>query len=72
MPKFKIEGQVRKVWDGPDQILAKGGAVKEAASAEALKAAWERDMKVAFPMGPDYNVEYHCTVTPLDETGDAA
>ena len=67
MPKFRIEGQVRKVWDGPDEILAKGSIVKEAESAEALKAAWESDMKIAFPMGADYNVEYYCNVTPLDE-----
>lgn len=65
--KYKLEGKVLKVWTGPDEILASGGCIKEALSADALKEVWERDMKRAFPMGADYNVEYHCTVTPLDE-----
>lgn len=65
--KFKIEGKVIKIWDGPDEVLASGGCVKDAVSAEALKADWERDMKIAFPMGADYNVEYRCTITPLDD-----
>lgn len=68
--KYKLEGEVRKVRDGPDEILASGGCIKEAESADALKEAWERDMKIAFPMGADYNVEYHCTVTPVDDEPD--
>lgn len=63
--RFRIEGKVLKVWDGPDVVLASGSVVKEAESAEALQAAWERDMRIAFPIGPDYNVEYVCNVTPL-------
>lgn len=72
--KFKIEGHVRKVWDGPDEILAdmKGGVIREAESAEVLKAAWERDMQSCFPQGPDYNVEYHCTVTLVEDDSDTA
>lgn len=66
MKKFTLEGKVLKVGEGPDEILAAGGCVKEAVSAEALKEAWERDMKIAFPQGADYNVEYHCTVTPVE------
>lgn len=68
--RFKIEGKVLKVCEGPDEILASGDCIKQAVSAEALKAAWERDMKIAFPMGADYNVEYYCTVTPLDDESD--
>lgn len=68
--RFKIKGIVEKHSDAGVETLAEGEIVKEAESAEALKAAWEADMRRAFPMGPDYNVEYHCTVTPLDEDDD--
>lgn len=66
--KFKVVGKVFREDDNGTELLASGEITKEGKSAEAIKEAWERDMRAAFPMGPDYNVEYHCTVTPLDET----
>lgn len=65
--KYKLVGKVLKVSDGPDEVLASGECVKEAVSGQALKDAWEADMKRAFPMGADYNVEYHCTVTDVTD-----
>lgn len=66
MPKFKLVGKVFKDSQEGYATLASGSCVKEAESAEALREAWEHDMKIAFPMGADYNVEYHCKVEPVD------
>lgn len=68
--KFKLEGKVVKDSENGTEVLASGGCIKEATSAEALKEAWLRDMKTAFPMGADYNVDYHCTVTEVEEDRD--
>lgn len=63
--KFRLDGKVFKDSEAGTVLLASGSAVKEAESAAAVKAAWEADMKAAFPMGPDYNVDYVCEVTEV-------
>lgn len=67
---YRLEGKVLKDSEHGSEVLASGGCTKEAVSGQALKDAWERDMKIAFPMGADYNVEYHCTVTDVTEADD--
>ncbi len=65
MPKFKLLGRVVKESEAGVETLASGSCIKEAESAEALRIAWEHDMRNAFPMGPDYNVDYHCVIEPI-------
>lgn len=67
MPKFKVEGRVVRVSDGGGAVVvSRGATVKEAASAAELREAWERDMRIVFPQGPDYDMDYHCTVTRVE------
>lgn len=67
--KFKITSGVVKdsCYDGirRSESLAHGECVREAESAEALRAAWERDMRICFPEGPDYNIHYSCVIEPV-------
>ncbi len=69
MPKFELQGLVERIRGANGEIssvLASGGIVKSAANGGLLKAQWQRDMMAVFgDIGPDYNIEFHCTVTPV-------
>lgn len=65
MPQYQIYGKVTRTGDEGTRVVAEGASIKEADSAEALKAAWEADMRAAFRDGPHDTVEYFCRVSPL-------
>jgi hypothetical protein len=72
MPKFEVQGMVERIPGAHGEcssMLANGGIVKSAASADELRAGWLAAMKQVFgEIGPDYNIEFHCNVTPVPDT----
>lgn len=65
MPKYQIYGKVTRTSDQGTKVVAEGSITKEAASPEALRAAWLTDMKKVFRDGPHDTVDYYCRVTPV-------
>ena len=70
--KFEVQGLVERIPGANGElssVLASGGIVKSARTAESLRLRWLADMKSAFgEIGPDYNIEFHCTVTQVPAT----
>lgn len=61
--RFQIYGKVIETDDSGTRTLTEGSTIKDAESAEALKAQWEADMRSAFQDGPHSTVEFFCRVT---------
>lgn len=69
MQKFEFQWMVERIpgaGGGTSSVLASGGVVRSAESADRLKAEWLRIAKSAWgEMGDTYNIEYHCTATEV-------
>jgi hypothetical protein len=68
VPKFHFIGKVYRDSEAGCRQIAYGETVRDAESADALRGAWERDMRKLHPDGPDYNIILTCDIKPVDES----